>query len=64
MLKKAIQFVQIALSPLLDWKGDMLAYPSRQAWLEKNSIMAERGIPYQSTRRAKEGHIRSSFGRH
>jgi hypothetical protein len=33
--REAIQFVQGGLSPLPDWKGDMLADLSRQAWFKR-----------------------------
>jgi hypothetical protein len=36
MLKrKTVQFVQGALSPLPNWKSDVLADPPRQDWIEK-----------------------------
>jgi hypothetical protein len=39
-LKKGRQFMQGALSPLPGWKGNVLANPPHQAWLENNPIFA------------------------
>jgi hypothetical protein len=41
--RKAAQFVQAALLPLPDWKGDVLADPSRSAWPEKFDL---RWVPH------------------
>jgi hypothetical protein len=36
--RKAVQFVQVAWSPLPVWKGDVLVDPLRQACLEKSHL--------------------------
>jgi hypothetical protein len=45
--------VQGALSPLPDWKGDVLVYSSQQVWFKKYSIFDECRMLYRSARRVK-----------
>jgi hypothetical protein len=52
-VKEGPQFVQAALSPLPDWKGEVLEGPSRQAWLEKIPSSLGAACPIDQTEKRK-----------
>jgi hypothetical protein len=37
--------MQSALSPHLDWRGDVITGPSQQTWLEKNTFLLGAACP-------------------